>query len=150
MFGDFVALGSQQALAEVMEKWLPRGPDEITDPAAAVPEKEGAVFDKAGAMERLMGDNDMLRMIVKGFLEDIPRQMGVLKGYLEAADALGVEHQAHMIKGASASVGGEALRRAASEVEKAGKAGDLKTVTVCLPEMETQFRRLKEAVAREL
>ncbi|MEN6448327.1 MAG: response regulator, partial [Syntrophaceae bacterium] len=148
-----------RVLAEVLEKWLPRKPgvsagqrpDDAAEPAAATVLEAGAtVFDRTGVMARLMGDEDLVRMVADGFLQDIPRQIEALKGYLETGDAPGAERQAHTIKGASANVGGEALRAVAFEIEKAGKAGDLEVVRARLPELETQFVRLKEAMMKEL
>lgn len=72
--------------------------------------------------------------------------MASLRSYMEAADAASTERQAHSIKGASAAVGGEALREVAFAMEKAAKAGDLEIVTALLPEMDNQFARLKEAL----
>ena len=72
-----------------------------------------------------MNDEDLARVVTESFLDDIPRQIEALRGYLDAWDAPGAERQAHTIKGASANVGGEALRALAFEMEKAGKAGDL-------------------------
>ena len=60
-------------------------------------------------LARLMEDEDLAKMVVESFLEDIPRQIDSLKVYLEAGDATGAERQAHTIKGASANVGGERL-----------------------------------------
>ncbi len=73
-----------------------------------------------------------------------------MQGYLEAGDAPGAERQAHTIKGASANVGGEALREAAFEMEKAGKAGDLETVRARMAELDKEFGRLKEAMGRKI
>ena len=97
-------------------------------------------------MTRLMGDEDLAQTVTDAFLEDIPRQIEALRGYLEAGDAPDTERQAHTIKGASANVGGERLRALAFEMEKAGKAGDLEAVTARLPELETQFAQLKAAM----
>jgi two-component system sensor histidine kinase/response regulator len=52
----------------------------------------------------------------------------------------------HTIKGASANVGGEALRVLALETEKAGKAGGLTAVSARIPDLEYQFARLEEAM----
>ena len=101
-------------------------------------------------MARLMDDEDLARRVVGGFLEDIPRQIEVLKGYLEAGDAASAERQAHSIKGASANVGEERLREVAFEMEKAAKAGDLESITARLPELEIQFARLKESMSEFL
>ena len=146
---------SPQALAEALDKWLPRETAAATKQATGKPEEAAAVsveepdtqvFDKAGMMARLMGDEDLARRVVAVFLEDIPRQIEVLKGYREAGDVASAELQAHSIKGASGNVGGEALRAVAFELEKAAKNGDLESVTARLPELELQFSRLKKSL----
>jgi len=103
-----------------------------------------------GMMARMMDDEGLARTVVGGFLEDLPKQIEALKGYLEVGDVASVELQAHSIKGASASVGGKALREVAFEMEQAAKAGDLKSVTARLPELENQFARLKESLSEFL
>jgi HPt (histidine-containing phosphotransfer) domain-containing protein len=82
--------------------------------------------------------------VIGGFLEDLPKLIKELKDFLEAGDVPRTERQAHSIKGASVNVGGEALRAAAFEMEKAAKAGDLKSVAARLPELENQVARLKD------
>ena len=149
---------SPQALAEALERWLPKdtprhhaarpaGKPEAAAPARDSGAPEAPVFDQAGMMARLMDDEDLARTVIEGFLEDIPQQIEALRGYLEAGDAAGAERQAHTIKGASANVGGEALRAVAFEMEKAGKAGDLDSrhgppARAGMP----KFDRLKEAM----
>jgi len=150
---------SPQALAEALDKWLPREAAAATKQAAGKPEaaaprsaeeSETPVFDKAGMMIRMMGDEGMARTVIGGFLEDIPRQIEALKVYLEAGDAPSAERQAHAIKGAAANVGGETLRNLAFEMERGGKTGDLGAVTARMPELETQFARLKESMGEFL
>jgi HPt (histidine-containing phosphotransfer) domain-containing protein len=99
---------------------------------------------------RLMNDEDFARTLVGLFLEDIPKQIEVLRGCLEAGDVASAERQAHSIKGASANVGGEALRSVASAMENAGKTGELGSIRARLPELEVQFARLKEAMSEFL
>jgi CheY-like chemotaxis protein/HPt (histidine-containing phosphotransfer) domain-containing protein len=141
-----------QALMEALERWLPRQttehilgkPPAVT--SAAQEEPDTPVFDRVGMMARLMDDEDLARSVVPGFLEDLPRQIEALRARLEAGDALGVERQAHTIKGASASMGGERLRAVAAAMEKAGQAGELEAVRARMPELQAQFARLKEAM----
>jgi len=144
---------SPQALAEALEKWLPREAAAAPKQATGKPEEaapvsaeasEAPVFDKAGMMARMMDDEDLARTVIGGFLEDLPKLIEELKDFLEAGDVPRTERQAHSIKGASANVGGEALREAAFEMEKAAKAGDLKSVAARLPELENQVARLKD------
>jgi CheY-like chemotaxis protein/HPt (histidine-containing phosphotransfer) domain-containing protein len=150
---------SAQALADVLDKWLPKEPAATTGRITGKPEEAAAVsveepdtqvFDKAGMMARLMGDEELARRVVGRFLEDIPRQIRVLRGYLEAGDVASSGRQAHTIKGASANVGGEALREVAFEMEKAAKASNLELITARLPELEIQFARLKESLSEFL
>jgi HPt (histidine-containing phosphotransfer) domain-containing protein len=148
-----------RSLAEVLDKWLPQGSAATTGQAPVAPEgtasvpaqePEALVFDRAGMMTRVMEDEGLANEIVAAFLEDIPQQIAALRRFLEAGDAQGAGRQAHAIKGASATVGGERLRAVASEMEKAGQAGDLTAVAGHLAELDAQFDRLKQAMTKEL
>jgi HPt (histidine-containing phosphotransfer) domain-containing protein len=75
-----------------------------------------------------------------------PAQLEELRSCLGAGHATGALRQVHTIKGASANVGGEALRAVALETERAGKVGGLTAVRARMPEIESQFARLKEAM----
>jgi len=144
-----------QTLAEVLDKWLPNRSTVTTEPVALAPEgkvlvfareQHVPVFDRAGMMGRLMDDEELARVLTECFLEDIPQQIETLRGCLEAGDAPGAERQAHTIKGAAANVGGEFLREVASEMEKAGKAGDLDVVKTRMADLYVQFERLKDVM----
>jgi CheY-like chemotaxis protein len=160
---------SPQALAGVLDLWLPKSNDEkkIVDDETIIvahdecemmkkseTEKDEAqsslIFDREGMLSRLMDDEDLARMIVKGFLEDIPLQILALKGYIEAGDIQGAERQAHTIKGASANVGGDAMLAVALDMEVAGKAGDLNAVKASMAELEVQFDLLNQVMIKEL
>jgi CheY-like chemotaxis protein/HPt (histidine-containing phosphotransfer) domain-containing protein len=150
---------SPQALSEALARWLPgddaAGPKDVSaEPEAVTEGAEGAagddletqVFDRSGLLARLMDDEDLALTVVDGFLEDVPRQIGALRSYLDAGDVEGSIRQAHTIKGASANVGGELLRAAAFDMEKAAQTGDLSAVRARLPDLQARFARLKEAM----
>jgi len=149
---------SPAALAEALERWLPEEPALTSAGAPAAPEASSReapdsaaadskpVFDRVGMMARLMDDEDLAHTVIDGFLEDIPKQIDALRSYVEAGDTAAALRQAHTIKGASANVGGEALRAAAIEMENAGRAGDLEAVKARLLDIESQFGRLREAM----
>jgi CheY-like chemotaxis protein/HPt (histidine-containing phosphotransfer) domain-containing protein len=131
---------SPQALAEVLARWLPKKNDVLAP----------VVFDRAGMLGRLLNDENLAQEVMATFLDDTPRQIQALRGYLDAWDAAGAERQAHTLKGASANVGGEALHALALEMEKAGKAGDLGSVAARMDDLDREFVRLKEAMGEEL
>jgi PAS domain S-box-containing protein len=143
---------SPQALVEAIERWLPRkdeGMQLSSSRQAAEPAPvpaEGPVFDRAALLARLMDDEDLARTVVAGFLNDLPRQLEVLKHFLEAGDAAGVERQAHSIKGAAANMSGEGLRVVAAEIEEAGKKGDLASALARMADLNAGFGRLREAM----
>ncbi len=93
-----------------------------------------------------MGDQELAGIIVHGFLEDLPRLIEALRNSLAVGDAPGAIRGAHTIRGASATVGGEALRAVAWEMEKAATAGEFGAVSARLPELELELGRLREAM----
>ncbi|MCP4692742.1 MAG: PAS domain S-box protein [Desulfobacterales bacterium] len=148
-----------RTLADMLEKWLPGEGGGMKEEEPAQPDARGPdagsdsdatrVFNKAVMMELLMDDEELARTVIDGFLEDLPKQIALLKGRLEDGDASGAGRQAHTIKGAAANLGGEILRETALEMEKAGTAGDLDAITRRLPRLEEEFERMKEAIERE-
>ncbi len=135
---------SPKAIARVLERWLPGEKDlGAFLPRASNLDSSVHVFDKNGMMSRLMNDENLAKGIMAIFLDDIPRRIAALKTHLDAGVAAGAESQAHAIRGASLNVGGKALCAAAVEIESAAKAGDLAGVAARMPELSTQFDRLK-------
>ena len=110
-------------------------------PKAAVP-----VFDRAGLLARAMGDEELARTITEAFLDDLPRQIARLASAVAAGDCNQAKQQAHQIKGASANVGGEALRATALAMEQAAQAANTETLRTLLPELEKRFTELKAAM----
>ena len=96
--------------------------------------------------DRLMGDAEVIAAIVDVFLEDTPRRIEALKGCAARGDLEGAGREAHSIKGAAAGIGGEALRRAAFEVEKAGRDGDAQRLAAMTPRLERRFEELRQAL----
>jgi len=153
---------SPEALATALDRWLPREEPLPTAPRPAVHPPAGPVvaasdeaapsqtpvFDSAGMMDRLSGDQELARIVVDGFLEDAPRLIEALRSFLVADDAVGAIRGAHTIRGASATVGGEALRAAAWELEKAGTGGNLEAMAAGVPGLESELGRLRDAMSR--
>ena len=143
------------ALIAVLEKWLkPKGEvnySVTSEPKEKAPlrKEEPAVFDRVAFMSRVMNDKDLARVVLDGFMGEIPDEITRLKRHIEAGDARLVEQQAHKIKGASATVGGEALRAVAWVLEQAGKAGDLDAARARVTDLDAQFNALKAALEND-
>jgi len=145
-------------LAEILEEWLPQrkgggGKEKEKEDTPLSPKSAHetiGVFDRAALQARLMGDTGLTEKIIQAFLIDMPRQIEVLKGHLEAGDLAGVSRQAHTLKGASANVGGEVLRAIAAEMEKLVKAGDLKNLKEDMVKLGTAFEQLKNEMEKSI
>jgi PAS domain S-box-containing protein len=139
---------SPQNLAETLEKWLPKktllAKESKQTETPTVPEP--VVWNKEEMLARMMNDNALFHRISRRFLEDIPKQIQTLVGYVEAGDVSGVERQAHTIKGASAQIGGPCLSAVAANMEQAARDGNLQRAAAFLPELHAEFQRLKQAM----
>ena len=149
-----------QTLAEVLEKWLPREIKDLPSQSSAPPPKKlpslttepdslaVLVFDQAGLLDRFMGDEKLAGVVIAGFLSDIPTQINALRDLVKEGKPESAGAQAHKIKGAAASVGGEALGEVAFAMEKAGRDGDVGKLESLMPILEKQFRLLKMAMEK--
>jgi len=154
---DYVAKPiDPMALAHALEKWLPisldgtqqkKDPSEKETPSSGENEiPTSQIFDRAAMLERLMGDEDLAKTILAGFMEDMPRQMAALRSFVENGQAEQAGAQAHKLKGAAGNIGGPALHEVAYAMEKAGKAGEMDVLMQLMPELENACERLKAAV----
>lgn len=100
-------------------------------------------FDGSDLVDRMMGDQDLARLVVATFIEDMPRQLAALAQALGTADAPAMKMGAHSIKGAAANVGEPSLRAIAAQLEKLGEDGDLQSAVAVLPELASVFESLR-------
>jgi len=125
--------------------------DDTPSPAAPIgslttAEEPAVLFDRAGVLHCLEGDEELASIVFAEFLQDIPGQIHLLKDLVKSGNAADAARQAHSIRGASAIVGGQCLRQLASKMEKAADAGDLQFLSARLDDLEYQFSQLKDAI----
>jgi CheY-like chemotaxis protein len=142
-------------LAKMLNRWLSilvTDREPAAKPEAGLTEEKvfgydaKDIFDADDLLNRLMADKDSCRPIVAGFLADISTYVLALKNFLRSGDALSVQHQAHTIKGAAANVSCYRLKKAAHELEKAGKSGNLEKAAALLPGLEEQIALIREVM----
>ena len=95
-----------------------------------------------------MDDDDLARIIIAGFLEDVPRQIDILKVCLEQGDIAGARRQAHSIKGAAANAGAQSLIKAVMAIQRALEKKDLHEAAVMLPRLGEQLELFKTDVGK--
>lgn len=102
-----------------------------------------SVFDKRQLLT-VSGDDEELASQVAGiFLFDMPRQLRALEEAVAANDAKTAERITHSVKGASATVGGEALRAAALVGEQLGHEGKLLELAAELTVIKGKYLELE-------
>jgi len=108
------------------------------------------VFDYEAFSQRMMDDHDLIVTVAEAFMDDMKNQVEELRKLVEQGDAMKMGSQGHTIKGAAANVGGMVLSAKAKIIEKAGKAGDVDTVRQTMPDLESAYQALKQAIDSKL
>ena len=82
-------------------------------------------WDRDFALEQSGDDEEMLAELLVLFRDSSASDLARINDALAAGKAVAVADAAHSIKGASASLGVEGVRKIAAELEKKGRADDL-------------------------
>lgn len=91
------------------------------------------------ALERVGGDEELLREIARLFLDECPRLMGHIREAIDAGDTRRLEREAHSLKGSVANFGAEPVVQAALALEVIGRSGNLS-------DAQEGFRQLSQSV----
>ena len=136
-------------LLAVLERFLgqstqaPPAPDP-SRPTYDSPAERAAVFDQAGLLRRLMGNRKAAASIVQGYVEDCPQHLARYQAALDSGDLSTAATELHLIKGSSATVGAEGVRRAAQALEQNFKTGDLEGVRAKARTLIAAFEHFQE------
>jgi len=143
-------------LNEILLKW---GPKLLSEEKDNETNKEVAdrrngeatiVFDYQALSERLVNDDELIRQVSEGFLDDMPIQIADLKKQVDNGDREKISAQAHKIKGATANIGGLLLSSVAEQIEMAAEQGDMETTSRLMLELEEQFKQLKSTMEEKI
>ena len=91
------------------------------------------LFDAEDLIFRMMGQEDLARVVAASFLEDAPLQLTALVRAAEMGDLTAVQSAAHALKGASGNVGSPRVYRLSSRIE--AFAGEGRVPRELLPEL---------------
>jgi len=108
------------------------------------------VFDHNLMRERLMQDNELFRTVTQGFITDMENQIKHMQHFIKSGDVQQAFALAHKIKGASANVSGLRLSALATKMELMGKDGDINALNLALPQLENEFRQLKNTMEEKI
>ena len=103
-------------------------------------------FDKA--LERAMGDKEFLKMLLEGFVQELPDQIESIKTAIAATDATMLTEMAHKIKGAAANLSACCVSDAAKTLEEIGRSQQMDQADQPLNDLMKESQRLTEYVER--
>ena len=95
-----------------------------------------------------MEDEGFLRALIDLFLNDMPRQIELLRQAVEAQDRHAVRRSAHRLRGAGAHLGAEPFSDLCHTLEQLGRQGNLEQAPALLRDMEIEFSRLQDFLTR--
>ncbi len=134
-----------QELSDMLEKWIAKQDSSLQEEATVRDIVSGEdIFDRAGLLDRLMGDEEPTKEILGEFLEDVPSKYTALKESFDNGDAHSLQSLAHTLKGASANVGALALQEVAHQIAAAGESRDMDKAGSLIPKIEEQLEMLKK------
>jgi len=108
-----------------------------------------ATFDRGAMLERLGGDEALLREILDSFRHELPRMILVTRRAFRSADPAAIERAGHTLKGALLSISAGAAADAAQAVEELGRTGRLGAAAEVLDRLESRLEHLHDALATE-
>ena len=101
--------------------------------AAAAPV---AVYDRAEALARAAGDEELLAQIIDIYIGETPALLAQVGGFLDSGDHQQAFRAAHTIKGSSANLSAAVVGASARVVELAARSGDLAAARAALPALQ--------------
>jgi len=147
----------QDQLERCFARWIQS--DERAHSAAAPPaapesraEQAGPpvlpVFDSQGTIARLGGNEELLLDMVQSFQTEARGILEEIRETVGRRDAEELRAGAHKLKGALASIGGEAARDVAANLEALARAGDLAPASDMVVRLVSEMQRLETELDR--
>jgi HPt (histidine-containing phosphotransfer) domain-containing protein len=103
-------------------------------------------LNKALALERLGGDEQLLGEIAGLFLDNYPSLMAQIRDAVSRRDSSALHYAAHTLKGSVANFCAQAVFDSAYQLECMGRVGDLADAEDPLAALEQQLRSLEPAL----
>ena len=108
----------------------------------AKPAAEGASWNRVEALDRIGGDEELLRDLCHIFLEESPKLMRKLRQAAAAGDSDGLMQAAHSLKGEAGYLSADRTSHAARQLEEMGHDKDLSRANDTLAKLEREMASL--------
>ncbi|HEX9015098.1 MAG TPA: response regulator [Chloroflexota bacterium] len=127
------------------------GPGESADPADEAPGGPGQVasLDQAALanlMSVLGGEFRYLEELIDSFLQDAPKLLAELKGYVEAGDVEGTRRIAHSLKSNGADMGAADFSSLCRDLELLARSGTLDGAADLFAQTAAEYEKVRRAL----
>jgi PAS domain S-box-containing protein len=101
-------------------------------------------FDLNQVMDRVDGDEGLLRELVELFLDESPKLAAAIRESIERQDGPALERAAHTLKGATSNFSANGAIEAAQRLELMGRRGDFAQAAEIWNQLERELGRLQD------
>jgi PAS domain S-box-containing protein len=108
------------------------------------------VFNRADMLNRMLDDVEMAALTAEAYLNDLPNQASALKVAIISGDAADTASAAHRLKGATGTIGGDALHHLLDEIERAGKTQNMAVATKLFMRFDDELAALVRALQEDI
>ena len=81
---------------------------------------------------------------------DVPPKLQALREAIGGGDATSVESVAHALKGSSGNMGALRMSTISTDLQDAGRSGELERALVLVERLEAEFGRVRSALEAEM
>jgi signal transduction histidine kinase/CheY-like chemotaxis protein len=105
-----------------------------------------SAIDSAGLLARVGGDQELMRDVIRLFLEDCPVRLSAIRAAITAGDAEALRSTAHALRGAAGTLSAAGLVDAATVLERIGAENRLDAAEGAWKTLNTQAAHLAAAL----
>jgi two-component system sensor histidine kinase/response regulator len=105
-------------------------------------------FDLSVALERVGGDEELLKEIADLFVAEAPQLLEAIRVAVEAGDGSALHRAAHSLKGSVANFGVEDAVKTAFQLEQMGKNNELDGAVDVFSLLKHEIETVSDALAK--
>jgi signal transduction histidine kinase/CheY-like chemotaxis protein len=105
-----------------------------------------AALDAAGLLARVGGDTELMREVIRLFLEDCPARLSAVRSAIAAGDAEGLRGAAHALRGAAGTLSARGVVDAAMVLERMGAENRLAAAEAAWKTLNAEAAHLAAAL----
>jgi HPt (histidine-containing phosphotransfer) domain-containing protein len=109
-----------------------------------------SMLDRAEGLRRAGGDAALYRDLLKVFLADVPRLLGLLDMAASQPSARALRHAAHSLKGSASAIGASGIAQQACSLEQMARSDRAADAADPLRHLQAELRTLAEGLNVEL